>query len=83
MKILYCVLFLFTMSTIAATVINIPEDYLNIRSGIEAAEITDTVLVQPGIYIENIDFQGKNITVGCLCIYITRYHFHLTNDHRW
>lgn len=28
----------------------------------------DTVLAQPGIYLENIDFIGKNITVGSLTI---------------
>ena len=32
-----------------------------IQNGINAASDGDTVLVQPGTYIENIDFLGKNM----------------------
>ena len=49
-----------------AQIINIPADYPSIQEGIEAAQNGDTVLVQPGTYVENINFEGKNITVASL-----------------
>ena len=51
---------------IGASVINIPADFPNIQAGINIAVDGDTVLVQPGNYIENINFNGKNIVVGSL-----------------
>jgi len=48
------------------TLINIPDDYLTIQEGINATIDGDTVLVQPGTYFENINFNDKNITVGSL-----------------
>ena len=38
-------------------------DFLHIQQGIDTAVDSDTVLVYPGTYYENIDFSGKNITV--------------------
>ena len=49
-----------------ADTINIPADYITIQAGINASTNGDTVLVQPGTYIENINYNGKNITVGSL-----------------
>jgi len=49
-----------------ATVINIPDDYATIQAGIDASSNGDTVLVQPGIYVENINFNGHNIVLGSL-----------------
>ncbi len=49
-----------------ATVINIPADYPTIQQGIDVAVNGDTVLVQPGLYIENVDFSGHNIVLGSL-----------------
>jgi len=46
--------------------INIPEDYPTIQEGINASSNGDIVLVQPGTYVENINFNGKNITVASL-----------------
>jgi len=37
--------------------------YTAIQSAIDAAGTGDTVLVHDGTYIENIDFNGKSITV--------------------
>jgi predicted outer membrane repeat protein len=51
---------------IRATIIHIPDDYPTIQLGIDASIDGDTVLVQPGIYMENINFNGHNIVVGSL-----------------
>jgi hypothetical protein len=39
-----------------------------IQRGIDASSNGDTVLVQPGTYVENINYNGKNITVGSLML---------------
>ncbi|MCF7859353.1 MAG: fibronectin type III domain-containing protein [Candidatus Cloacimonetes bacterium] len=41
----------------------VPEDHPTIQSAINFAVSGDTVIVQPGTYKENINFEGKNITV--------------------
>ena len=51
-----------------ATTINVPEDSLSIQSGISGASDGDTVLVSAGTYVENINFNGKNIVVGSLVL---------------
>ena len=48
------------------TLINVPDDFSTIQEGIYAATENDTVLVQPGTYLENINFCGKAIVVGSL-----------------
>ncbi|MCK4338371.1 MAG: right-handed parallel beta-helix repeat-containing protein [Candidatus Cloacimonetes bacterium] len=47
-------------------IINIPDDYPTIQQGIDASVNGDTVLVQLGTYVENINYNGKNITVASL-----------------
>ncbi len=47
-------------------VINVPEDRERIQTAINSAGEGDTVLVQPGVYRENINFCGKRITVASL-----------------
>jgi predicted outer membrane repeat protein len=59
-------IFIFLSSFLYATIINVPTPYATIQAGIDAASNTDTVLVQPGTYVENINFNGKLITVGSL-----------------
>ncbi|MDP8322275.1 MAG: choice-of-anchor Q domain-containing protein [Candidatus Stygibacter australis] len=41
-------------------------NYLSIQEGINASTNGDTVLVYPGRYYENIDYNGKEITVASL-----------------
>ncbi len=67
MKFLFSVFFFIVfVSFLAATIINIPDDYPTIQEGIDVAIDSDTVLVQPDTYYENINYNGKNITVASL-----------------
>ncbi len=59
--VLFCLIF---SSPLWADIINIPGDQPNIQAGIHAASEGDTILVADGLYIENINFQGKAITVA-------------------
>ena len=43
--------------------IEVPADQPTIQSAVNAANPGDTVLVSAGTYTENVNFQGKNITV--------------------
>jgi len=45
-------------------IVHVPDDFPTIQAAINAASEGDTVLVQPGTYVENINFNGKNILVG-------------------
>ncbi len=60
------VLVVFAYLRVSATIINIPDDYPTIQQGIDASTDGDTVLVQPGTYVENINFNGHNIVLGSL-----------------
>ncbi len=59
-------LVVFAYLPVSATIINIPDDYLTIQQGIDASSNGDTVLVQPGTYVENVNFNGHNIVLGSL-----------------
>ncbi|MCK4654337.1 MAG: hypothetical protein KAU01_07825, partial [Candidatus Cloacimonetes bacterium] len=61
-------IFSFLTTFLYATIINIPADQPTIQAGINVAVDGDTVLVQPGTYFENTNYNGKNITVGSLFI---------------
>ena len=54
--------------SVHAEIINVPDDFETIQGAIDETEDGDTVLVQPGRYVENIDFDGHNIVVGSLFI---------------
>ncbi|MCD4696715.1 MAG: hypothetical protein K8S16_10795, partial [Bacteroidales bacterium] len=43
-------------------------NYTSIQEGINNANNGDTVLVYPGTYYENINYNGKNITVASLLL---------------
>ena len=56
--------FVLLMSSVSAqTTIHVPADVSTIQGAIQAASNGDTILVTSGTYTENIDFQGKAITV--------------------
>ena len=64
-------LFLFVFSLLCAgivnaAILNVPAEYSTIQTGIDSSSVGDTVLVQPGTYVENINYNGKNIVVGSL-----------------
>lgn len=54
---------MFLAAAASASTINVPGQYSTIQEAINNATGGDVVLVDPGTYVENIDFLGKNITV--------------------
>jgi hypothetical protein len=50
------------VASVAAT-IQVPTDSPSIQAAIANADPGDSIVVAPGFYVENIDFQGKSITV--------------------
>jgi hypothetical protein len=48
---------------LSATIRNVPATYSTIQTAIDASVNSDTVLVAPGTYAENIVFRGKDIVV--------------------
>lgn len=66
----FFVIMLFSISIFYANTIivyiNGTGNYTSIQEGIDNSVNGDTVLVYPGIYYENINFNGKNITVASL-----------------
>ncbi len=65
-KIVLLVFSLLCVVILDAAILNVPVDYSSIQIGIDTAVNGDTVLVQPGTYVENINYNGKNITVASL-----------------
>ena len=57
---------LFVFQNLYAGTIKIPNDQPTIQVGIVSSSNGDTILVAPGTYYENINFNGKNIVLGSL-----------------
>src|SRR4030042_2745818 len=57
-------IFLLSIFSMNAQIINVPGDQNTIQSGIDAAVAGDTVLVAEGTWYENINFKGKAITLA-------------------
>jgi len=51
---------------LSGTIINVPAEQPTIQAGIDIAVESDTVLVQPGTYAENINYNGKAVIIGSL-----------------
>ncbi len=58
---LACILFLNFSLVCPAAIIRVPENNSTIQSAIDAAFDGDEIIVSPGTYYENINFNGKNI----------------------
>lgn len=66
------------LSEYEPVIINVPDDQPTIQSGIDVARDSDTVLVSEGTYYENINFNGKKITV-CSKYVIDNDESYITN----
>lgn len=57
-------IFLFSFNILFSQVINVPGDKPTIQNAIDSSVDGDTVLVEDGLYYENINFKGRAITVA-------------------
>ena len=66
MKFVFIILFMcFSFyNNLFSSTINVPQDLTTIQTAIDNSNNGDTVLVSPGTYFENINFNGKNIVLG-------------------
>lgn len=50
-------------ATAFSGIIEVPKDAETIQIGIDMASDNDTIFVEPGIYLENIDYSGKEVMI--------------------
>ena len=50
----------------AGRTLNVPRDYDYIQDAVFASSGRDTILVQPGVYYEHINYQNKNIIIASM-----------------
>ena len=48
------------------TTLNVPAEFDSIQTAIDSSTDGDTILVQPGVYTEIVNYSGKNVVVGSL-----------------
>ena len=65
MKSFFTLLFLIVtlLSNLFSKVISVPKDFVKIQVALDASSDGDTILVEKGLYKENIDFYGKKVVV--------------------
>jgi len=67
-RLIICLMIVMFSASSQAELLHVPDDYQTIQEAIDASEDGDTLLVQPGTYVENINFEGKEITVASLIL---------------
>ena len=63
-----CMDFFIPVNHVTGTIKHVPGDFPSIQEAIDMCNNGDTVLVDTGTYVENINFIGKNITVASLLL---------------
>jgi hypothetical protein len=56
-------LILFHADIASGAEVIVPDDYPTIQGALDATSGGDTVVVRPGVYVENIDFKGKAVVL--------------------
>jgi len=79
--VLAVLLVVLTIIQVSATIINVPDNYPTIQEGIDTSTDGDTVLVQPGTYYENINFNGHNIELGVFVFNDWRYKLYFADNY--
>ena len=77
-KALMILAILLTAKICFAAIIMVPDDQSTIQAAVDAAMSGDTVLVEPGVYLENLMISHKSITLASLFL-TTGYNYYISN----